>query len=321
MGAKTVYTCCSCNRTLCSSVRIINLIYNNMMESVYLKKYSRFAFLGALFLCAVFVESALITGIPVANAITETVATSMSVSAESNIIEFYKYGQSVFVSFHVQIEPPSPNLTQNFCNLTAKLVRPNGLTIKISDFTQAHPNGTQQYTYNLGLLQPEAGIWTFKVSFSGQTFESGIIYYQPCEGQSRFTVLAPSPNPTQTSPPPASAVGSWTQKAPMNQARSHLGVAAVDGKIYAIGGDEMGTNEEYDPTTNTWTYKAKMPTPREDFATAVYQNKVYCIGGKTSGSITDVNEVYDPQQIVGKRRHLCQPWELLLPTLLTAKSI
>jgi N-acetylneuraminic acid mutarotase len=84
---------------------------------------------------------------------------------------------------------------------------------------------------------------------------------------------------------------SWASKAPMQQARSGLGVAVVNGKIYAIGGStrsgEVGTNEEYDPATDTWTFKKPMPTPRASFATAVYQNKIYCIGGR-------VNEVYDP---------------------------
>jgi N-acetylneuraminic acid mutarotase len=107
---------------------------------------------------------------------------------------------------------------------------------------------------------------------------------------------------------------SWTSKAPMHEARSSLGVAVVNGKIYAIGGSTrsggsgnqlgplpviggvVGTNEEYDPVTDTWTYKASMPTPREGFGVAVYQNKIYCIGGgvyTTSGE-TGVNEVYDP---------------------------
>ncbi len=109
---------------------------------------------------------------------------------------------------------------------------------------------------------------------------------------------------------------SWATKAPMQQARSGLGVAAVNGKIYAIGGSNasgfapsipgsavlgnkdigghVGTNEEYDPETDRWTYKASMPTPRIVFATAVYQNKIYCLGGKTSDGYTGVNEVYDP---------------------------
>jgi len=108
----------------------------------------------------------------------------------------------------------------------------------------------------------------------------------------------------------------WVTKESMHQARSGLGVAALNGKIYAIGGvvssgfvpsspgsavyagktpvEVTGTNEEYDPATDTWTYKAAMPTPRAVFAVAVYQNKIYCIGGKTSDDYTGVNEVYDP---------------------------
>jgi hypothetical protein len=112
---------------------------------------------------------------------------------------------------------------------------------------------------------------------------------------------------------------SWTTKAPMLQARTGLGVAVVNGKIYAIGGCNisgfmpsidgsvvlgyanledlgafLGTNEEYDPDANDWTIRASMPTPRILFAAAVYQNKIYCIGGKTSTGLTRANEVYDP---------------------------
>ena len=87
------------------------------------------------------------------------------------------------------------------------------------------------------------------------------------------------------------AENSWTTKAPMSIARSSLGVAEANGKIYAIGGSSenevTSTNEEYDPITNSWINKQPMPIPMDYFATAVYQNKVYCIGEK-------VNEVYNP---------------------------
>jgi N-acetylneuraminic acid mutarotase len=108
--------------------------------------------------------------------------------------------------------------------------------------------------------------------------------------------------------------GSWEPKASMNKARAYLGVAAVNGKIYAIGGENghvitygstalqltphvVNTTEMYDPICDTWTLKAPMPTPRGGFGVAVYQNKIYCIGGWThSGSYnnTGANEIYDP---------------------------
>jgi len=81
----------------------------------------------------------------------------------------------------------------------------------------------------------------------------------------------------------------------MYQARYGLRAVAVDGKIYAIGGqtDEegsyVGANERYDPNKDTWTTLKSMPTPRAYFGIAAYQGKIYCIGGHPKA----VNEVYD----------------------------
>ena len=82
----------------------------------------------------------------------------------------------------------------------------------------------------------------------------------------------------------------WVSKTPMNQPRAGVGVVAVDGKIYAIGGAStargqnqaenlLSTNEEYNPTTDSWTIKPSMPTPRAYFGIAAIENKIYCIGG------------------------------------------
>jgi hypothetical protein len=85
----------------------------------------------------------------------------------------------------------------------------------------------------------------------------------------------------------------------MITARGGLGVAAVNGRIFAIGGlndnSPLNVNEEYNPATNVWTSESPMPTARSGFAVAVYNNKIYCIGG-TLGNNEYVgnNEVYDP---------------------------
>ena len=86
----------------------------------------------------------------------------------------------------------------------------------------------------------------------------------------------------------------WTSLAPMQVDREGLGVATVNGKIYAIGGNQflgsyLDTNEEYNPQTNTWTTKTPMPTPMSYFGITAYQNKIYCID-----SMSGSTEVYDP---------------------------
>ncbi len=97
----------------------------------------------------------------------------------------------------------------------------------------------------------------------------------------------------------SAAEDSWTSMEPLPTARAGIGVAVVDGKIYAIGGHTWSkyhnTNEVYDPATNTWTNKTSMPTPRSNFGIAVFENKIYTIGGSTGDwEYTNVNEVYDP---------------------------
>lgn len=94
---------------------------------------------------------------------------------------------------------------------------------------------------------------------------------------------------------------SWdTTKADMNVARQGLGVCAVNGKIYAIGGatSHMGTLlgivEEYDPETNTWTTKEPLPYARSHAACSVIDKKIYVAGGAGSNGNTTTLQIYDP---------------------------
>lgn len=64
--------------------------------------------------------------------------------------------------------------------------------------------------------------------------------------------------------------------------RAFLAAASVNGKIYAIGGDEVDAQtavEVYDAATNTWTTVAPLPNGRGDLAVAGANGKIYAIGG------------------------------------------
>jgi len=98
------------------------------------------------------------------------------------------------------------------------------------------------------------------------------------------------------------ATDSWAVKATMPTARNWLACAAVNGKIYAIGGDTtflsnpLKSMDEYDPVTDKWIRKADMPTARLALAAAVVGGKIYAIGGlTTSGAMLLATvEAYDP---------------------------
>lgn len=59
--------------------------------------------------------------------------------------------------------------------------------------------------------------------------------------------------------------------------------AAVDGKLYLIGGRGMKPVEEFDPVTNQWKTMAMPPLEMHHFQAVPYQGKIYVIGA-LSGS-------------------------------------
>jgi N-acetylneuraminic acid mutarotase len=111
---------------------------------------------------------------------------------------------------------------------------------------------------------------------------------------------------TSATPPPgytfSSAIGlgnSWAGVASMPTGRIYLAAAAVNGKVYAIGGignstGALNTVEVYDPATDSWTTAAPMPTAREALVAVAVNGKIYAIGG--NGALNNLNtvEVYDP---------------------------
>lgn len=87
----------------------------------------------------------------------------------------------------------------------------------------------------------------------------------------------------------------WIKLADVPNPATNLALAAVNGKIYAIGGDLFkNTNREYDPKTNSWKLLNPMPTGRQHINCGVYENEIYITGGLTSWkNITKNHEVYD----------------------------
>jgi N-acetylneuraminic acid mutarotase len=88
------------------------------------------------------------------------------------------------------------------------------------------------------------------------------------------------------------AMGTWAKKAPMRFARSEFQAAAVNGKIYVIGGGRVdirdgkpfdsytnGDTDEYDPATDSWRARAPMPEGGTHNSIAVLDGKFYIAGG------------------------------------------
>ncbi|NXS48311.1 KLD7A protein, partial [Balaeniceps rex] len=73
----------------------------------------------------------------------------------------------------------------------------------------------------------------------------------------------------------------WKEICPLNQARPHCKLVALDGHLYAIGGECLYTVERYDPRQDRWTFTA--PLPHDTFAVAhtatVCDGEIYVTGG------------------------------------------
>lgn len=98
------------------------------------------------------------------------------------------------------------------------------------------------------------------------------------------------------------AADRWTVlPAPLPTAREHLTAAAVDGRLYVVGGRWAGqgnlpTVEVYDPATGRWTRGRDMPTPRGGLTAAALGGRIHVTGGEElSGARTfPQHEAYSP---------------------------
>ncbi len=105
--------------------------------------------------------------------------------------------------------------------------------------------------------------------------------------------------------------GSWRTAAPAPTKRTEVAVAALDGKIYVVGGFEKPSFgnmmnfaitpsvEMYDTATDRWTSKAPVPVGLHHVGIGVVDRRLYVIGGYTKSGLSVWNPVatvyaYDP---------------------------
>ncbi|PVD35896.1 hypothetical protein C0Q70_02865 [Pomacea canaliculata] len=143
------------------------------------------------------------------------------------------------------------------------------------------------------LLMPERRtlMQTFKTRPRCCTDIPGIIYavggLTPC-GNSLNTVERYDP-----------VTGCWSVSESMNTTRSRVGVAVLNGRLYAIGGyngvDRLNTVESFEPSIRKWKKVASMNCKRSALGAAAVGGKLLVCGGYDGVSSLHSVEIYDPK--------------------------
>jgi N-acetylneuraminic acid mutarotase len=113
----------------------------------------------------------------------------------------------------------------------------------------------------------------------------------------------------------------WEELPPMKQVRTAVSAGAIDGRLYAVGGEcetryshegtlYLNSVEYYDPIQNDWNNVAEMKYPRSFAAVTVLNGKLYAIGGETTQYCYKSVEEYDPKT---------NSWSMI-PAMHTARS-
>lgn len=102
--------------------------------------------------------------------------------------------------------------------------------------------------------------------------------------------------------------GQWRTKVPMPEARAEVGVAALNGRVYVVGGTVQQGDQpreyvttlvtSYDPRTDHWSQHAPLPLPLSHVGVAALGGKLYAFGGFTDIvhlQPQSVSYVYDPR--------------------------
>ena len=88
---------------------------------------------------------------------------------------------------------------------------------------------------------------------------------------------------------------SWTRLAPMPTGRQSLGLVALDGYVYAVGGGDewagLSVVERYDPADNTWIAMSPLRSSRRAGTAAVVTGgQAFVLGGKGEQTVEGAHE-------------------------------
>ena len=150
----------------------------------------------------------------------------------------------------------------------------------------------KSWRYDIGAAAWEPWVELPEIQPAGAlTYLDGALYYFGGVGPDRATPRATHWAISTTSRNPR-----WERRASLPEAGDHMSRAVVNGKIYAIGGEEGhgGINMmpppahvqhnflfQYDPATDTWTRKADLPiaSSHNEGSTFVIGSKIFTLAG------------------------------------------
>ncbi|CAH8561621.1 unnamed protein product [Heterobilharzia americana] len=96
------------------------------------------------------------------------------------------------------------------------------------------------------------------------------------------------------------SLGRWELSESMISKRSRIGVVALNGLLYAIGGfdgtSRLNTTEVYNPKTKVWKTVAPMICRRSAAGAAAYDGRLYVCGGYNGQTSLRTCEMYTPEQ-------------------------
>jgi len=149
--------------------------------------------------------------------------------------------------------------------------------------------GNSTHTTGLAVYTPPASAWTNKAgmcsfkyghaaaTLNDEIFVVGGVSYWDGTQTSYHNTLEKYNESNDT----------WERLRGMAHARSGLGLASANGRLYAIGGRNFATAlaivEEYNPATNTWAARTPIPVATTQMAIASHNNLIYIFGGRNAG--------------------------------------